>query len=226
MNMGNKAFKITESWEANAEEWIRLLERDGIASRKYTNDAILETVKSHNLNSILDLGCGEGWLTRALSNKKNRVVGIDSTEVLLKNARLKGSQNYYNMTYEEIVKGKEMPETPFDAVVLNFCLYQNEEVSALLQSIKKSLLKSGLIFIQTLHPSFLIQNNLPYKSQWMEDSWKGLKGDFVHPHSWYARTLEDWISSFRESNLVLLSLKEVINDKGVPLSILFTLRNE
>jgi len=224
--MKKKSFKITESWDVNAEEWIRLLERDGIASRQFTNTTILETVQSYNLNSILDLGCGEGWLTRALSNNKNRVVGIDSTEVLLKNARLKGHQNFYKMTYEEIIKGKEIPGTPFDAVILNFCLYQNEQVLALLQSIKKSLLKSGLVFIQTLHPSFLIQNNLHYKSQWIDDSWKGLKGDFVYPHSWYARTLEDWINTFNESNFALLGIKEPINVEGIPLSILFTLRNE
>ncbi len=224
--MNKKSFKITESWEANAEEWIQLLERDGIASRQFTNTAILEAVNSYNLKSVLDLGCGEGWLTRVLSTNENRVVGIDSTEALLKNARLKGSQNFYKMTYEEIINGKEIPENPFEALVLNFCLYQNEQVSALLQSLKKALLKSGLVFIQTLHPSFLIQNNLPYKSQWIEDSWKGLKGNFVHPHSWYARTLEDWMNTFNKSNYVLLDIKEVINEKGTPLSIVFTLRND
>ncbi len=224
--MMKKGSKITESWNANAEEWIRLLDGNGIASRKYTNAAILEIVKTYNLNNILDMGCGEGWLTRALSNNSNKVVGIDSTEALLKNARSKGPQNFYNITYEEIIKGKEIPETPFEAIIFNFCLYQNNQVSTLLKSIKKLLFKPGLVFLQTLHPSFLIQNNLAYKCQWIEDSWKGLKGNFVHPHSWYARTLEDWICIFNENNFRLVELKEPVNAEGSPLSILFVLRNE
>lgn len=62
--------EIIKSWDINAGEWSRIVEQEGIASRNFTNPAIVETVKEYDLKNILDLGCGEGWLTRALSHKK------------------------------------------------------------------------------------------------------------------------------------------------------------
>lgn len=223
--MGKKN-NITKSWEINALEWARLIEQESIASRKFTNPAIVKAVKKYKPVNILDLGCGEGWLARALSTDKNKVTGIDATEVLLEIARKNGTQNFYRMTYEEIIDDAEIPEAPFDAVVLNFCLYQKEEIPHLLLALKNSLVPSGFIFIQTLHPAFLILNELPYENQWINNSWKGLKGNFVKPHSWYARTFENWIRIFGECKLNLTEAREIINSDGKPASVLFILKNE
>lgn len=216
---------ILRSWEINAGEWSRIIEQEEIASRKFTNPAIVETVKEYDPKKILDLGCGEGWLTRALSHERNEVSGIDATEALLKTARRKGPQNFSRLTYEEIIQGAPIPGAPFDALILNFCLYQKEEVPQLLTALRSSLTKTGSIFIQTLHPYFLLLNQLPYEDQWIQDSWKGLNGKFVQPHSWYARTLENWISIFKESGYALLRVKEVNNELKIPVSIIFVLKN-
>lgn len=212
---------IIRSWSKNASEWSRLIEQEKIASRKFTNPAIVEEVMKYDLLKILDLGCGEGWLSRALKNKRNSVTGVDVTEALLETARRKSSQNFYRMSYEEIIEGKSIPEAPFDAVVLNFCLYHKEEVPRLLFSLRSSLSKPGLIFIQTLHPVFLLLNNQAYEDQWIKDSWKGLQGNFVEPHAWYARTFESWISAFIDSGFNILGVKEVTNDSKIPVSVIF-----
>ena len=216
--------EIIKSWEINAGEWSRIVEQEEITSRQFTNPAIIEAVKEYEPSNILDLGCGEGWLTRALSNKNNKVTGVDATEALLETARRKSPQNFFRITYEEIIDGVRIPEAPFDAVVLNFCLYQKDEVGDLLKALKESLSKSGIIFIQTLHPSFLLLNELPYEDQWIADSWKGLQGNFVQPHSWYARTLENWINTFRSCKYELIKLIEVNNNSKIPVSIIFILK--
>lgn len=221
-----KENEIIKSWEINAEEWSRVIEEESIASRKYTNPAIVETIKEYDPVRILDLGCGEGWLTRALTTAKNQVIGVDGTEALLVSARKKGAQDFYKITYEEIIDGVKIPGAPFDAVVLNFCLYQKDEVPKLLKALKGSLANHGLIFIQTLHPSFLLFNDLPYEDQWIADSWKGLNGKFVHPHSWYARTLETWINTFRNCSLEIVKVKEVINNNKIRVSIIFMLKTD
>ena len=218
-----KEDEITQSWALNAREWSRLIEEDGIASREFTNPAIIEIVKKYEPMKILDLGCGEGWLTRALTTKSTRPTGADATEALLEIARTKGPQNFYRFTYEQIIAGVEIPEAKFDAVVLNFCLYQKEEVPTLLKALKKTLSASGFIFIQTLHPSFLLLNNFTYEDQWISDSWKGLKGNFIRPHSWYARTMESWLATFKKCRLELVELKEISNDNRSPLSVIFVL---
>ncbi len=214
---------IFESWSINAKEWIRVIENNTIPSRVYTNPAIVNQVKKHAFTKILDVGCGEGWLTRELSDQFTEVVGIDAIDTLIKNARQKGLQYFYTLTYEEIINGTAVPKSPYDAIVFNFSLYQKEEVRDLLNALKRILLPEGKIIIQTLHPHFLKYQNLAYQSQWIDDSWKGLPGNFKNTHRWYARTLEDWIEVFTKSNLSIEDITEVTKDQDELLSIIFTL---
>lgn len=214
---------IIKSWNKNALEWIRVIDNADIESRKFTNNAILDLIGNSPAIKILDVGCGEGWLTRSLGAMGKSVVGLDAIPELLENAKIKGDGTYYQMSYEDIILGKPIPEAPFDAAVFNFCLYQREGLGQLLKQVKKSLSENGYIAIQTLHPFFLLQNDLGYKSQWINDSWKGLPGNFTDGHSWYARTFESWISVFKKAGLQLHQLQEVTNDDHNPISVIFIL---
>ncbi len=214
---------IFESWLTNAKEWIRVIDNGAILSRVYTNPAIVNQVKKHSFAKILDVGCGEGWLTRALSDQATEVVGIDAIDTLIENARQKGPQYFYTLTYEEIINGTTIPKSPYDGIILNFSLYQKEEVQDLLNALKRILTPNGKIIIQTLHPYFLKHQKTTYSSQWIEDSWKGLPGTFKDPHAWYARTLEDWIEVFNNCSLSIEDINEVTNDQDTLLSIIFTL---
>ena len=214
---------IIKSWNKNALEWIKIIDNADIKSRKFTNKAILDLIGNSPANKILDVGCGEGWLTRSLGYMGKSVVGLDAIPQLLENAKEKGEGNYYQMSYEDIILGNPIPEAPYDAAIFNFCLYQREGLSQLLKQVKKSLSANGYIAIQTLHPFFLLQNDMEYKSQWINDSWKGLPGNFTDGHSWYARTFESWMSAIKKAELQLHQLKEVTNDDNKPISVIFIL---
>lgn len=216
--------KILKSWQQNAKEWSRVIDAEEIASRKFTNKAIVDTLLSLNVKKVLDVGCGEGWLTRELSKNGIESIGIDATQELISIAKSKSEHNFYQLTYEEIIASKEIPNAPFDLVVFNFSIYNKDGLVELLSKLKNKLTPKGKIVIQTLHPFFLLSNNLEYKSQWIDDSWKGLKGNFVNGHSWYARTLEEWICTFKKSDLNLLEIKEVNNSELSPISIIFVLQ--
>lgn len=214
--------KITSSWNKNAEEWINVIKEGQIASREFTNPAILITILDHPGERVLDLGCGEGWLTRELSKKGKSAVGVDGTQALIQTARKLGSEHYYHLTYEDIIATKKIPETPYDLVVFNFCLYQKSQTSLLLREVKKALNERGQIIIQTLHPYFLKANKLPYENQWIHDSWKGLPGNFTDGHPWYAQTFMGWSDTFKASELRIASINEVTNQEGDLLSVIFT----
>ena len=215
---------IKTSWEINAEEWIKVIDQNEIASRQFTNEAILNVLFKSKAQKILDVGCGEGWLTRAITKMGKVGVGMDCTVSLLENARTKGNETYYNLSYDDLIEGSKIPETLFDAAVFNFCIYQNEELVPLLQEVKKSLTPNGEIIIQTLHPFFLIQNQLPYTSQWISDSWKGLPGNFSQGHSWYARTFERWFADFEKAGLTIGDIIEVNNQVVNPISVIFKVK--
>ena len=216
-----KENSIKTSWEINAAAWIEVMDSQKIPSRKFTNEAIIAILKNTDTKKILDIGCGEGWLTRAITKMGKTAVGVDATIILLDNAKVKGMESYQQLSYEDITEGKKIIEAPFEIAVFNFCIYQNETLIPLLKAVKSSLSKKGEIIIQTLHPFFLIQNQLPYKSQWIHDSWKGLSGNFSHGHQWYARTFEDWNSDFQKAGLVLNEIIEVNNEDAIPISVIF-----
>ena len=215
--------KVIDSWNKNAKEWVRIIDKDGIGSRRYTNRAIEGVLREMAENKIIDVGCGEGWLTRSMTKMGKTAVGIDAIETLLANARSKGPESFFRISYEDIMAGKQIPEGPYDVAVFNFCLYQEKGLGKLLRNTKRSLKKNGKIVIQTLHPYFLLNNKLEYKSQTISDSWKGLPGNFSDGHQWYARTFEDWLSVISKAGMRIMNLKETVDSDEKPISLIVKL---
>ena len=216
--------EILDSWNKNADEWIKVIQNDAIPSRKFTNKAILEMVSELDGKKMVDIGCGEGWLTREMGKLGWDATGLDAIECLVLEARKKSDESFHVLTFEEIIDGKPMLNAPFDAAVFNFCLYLKDGLRELLLNTLKQLSPNGTIVIQTLHPFFLLQNGLPYKSQWLSNSWKGLPGDFTDGHSWYARTMEDWVAELNRLENINFSMKEIVNDEEKPISLIIKIK--
>src|SRR5277367_2761973 len=70
--------KIIDSWNKNARPWTTAVRLGQIASRRLVTDqAIVEAAMAGSPRSMLDLGCGEGWLCRALAARGVNVMGVD-----------------------------------------------------------------------------------------------------------------------------------------------------
>jgi 2-polyprenyl-3-methyl-5-hydroxy-6-metoxy-1,4-benzoquinol methylase len=221
----DQSTKITASWHANANNWIASIDNGEIETRiLVTNDAIVNTICAYNIQSILDIGCGEGWLTRSLQTKGIAAFGVDVVSDLVKNAIEKGGNHYAVAGFNDLVTGKYTTGRKTDAVVINFALLDKTDAEVLLKNIKKLMVSGGYVFIQTLHPSAIAQQE-PYISGWKEGSWKGLKRDFEQPYEWYFRTLGDWVSLFSEAGLTIRKIEEPLHPQSKsPVSIIFVLQ--
>lgn len=215
---------IQKSWDKNADEWIKIMDANAIESRKFTNPAILQTLKELKGSTILDCGCGEGWLTREMTAMGKIAVGIDGTEKLIERAKTKGAEVYRLLKYEDITQHTVIADALFDIIVFNFSLYHETGMDTLLRHIQNSLQNEGTIIIQTLHPYFILEHGNKYCSQWFEDSWKGLPGQFKDGHSWFARTFAAWITVFKHARLRMVEVREVTNENKQPVSIIFMLK--
>lgn len=219
--------RILHAWQVNAGGWIDLVDHERIPSRKaVTNRAIVEVISDLKPLKVLDLGCGEGWLTRTLTRAGINATGVDGILSLIENARSKGHGSYACLSYEEITAGVPLPGQPFDLIVINFGLFTDQSTEALLAELRKRLVDGGLIVIQTLHPCYFLGGEGPYQSEWKSDAWAGLEGDFQESHEWFFRTLSDWISMFVRLGFRLGGMKEPLHpETGKPASVIFILVN-
>lgn len=217
--------KIVESWEKNATQWSAAVRGGQIESRKLITDkAIVEAVLSHSPGSVLDIGCGEGWLIRELSAHVTRLVGVDAIPELVEQAERAGGGEFRVASYEDIATGAI--EGLFDTVVCNFSLLGKESVEALFSAIPAILKPDGVFIVQTPHPVFAVDPSA-YSDGWRDGSWAGFSVDFTDPAPWYFRTLETWVALFSSNGLSLLEMREPLHPKTLkPASIIFTGANQ
>jgi 2-polyprenyl-3-methyl-5-hydroxy-6-metoxy-1,4-benzoquinol methylase len=207
--------QILRSWHANASPWSRAIRSASIASRELvTNGAILEAVTSISLPAsaqrgpwrVLDVGCGEGWLTRALASVGMRVLGIDAVPALVEDARKSGGGDFQVLDYSAIAR-REWRAGPFDAAVCNFSLLGAESVESLVAGLAGYLANPGYLIIQTLHPVAAC-GDAPYQDGWRAGTWRGFSNDFVDPAPWYFRTVETWQSLLARCGFDLVETRE------------------
>ena len=214
--------KIIHSWQANAANWIDIIDSNGIESRRLiTNKAILEAVCKAKPLSALDMGCGEGWLSKELFTNGIEVTGVDVIPELIEKAKEKTIGNFFVASYEDIYLDKISFSKLFDAIVINFALIGKESTENLLSFLPELLTASGKLFIQTLHPDSRKPLN-DYESGWKEGSWDGLGGQFSLPYQWYFRTMEDWLLLLTQSGFNKIITIEVLHPHSArSLSVLF-----
>ena len=222
MNERDRDEQIVASWVANAGAWTQAVRSSLIPSRVAgTDQAILDAVHRRQPATVLDVGCGEGWLVRALAAKGYAVRGVDGSAPLIERAREDGGAEYDVLSYDEIMTRPERAGGPWDAIVLNFALF-TESVSPILSALAGRLTPAGALLIQTLHPWSAAEDS-GYVDGWRTATFAGFGGPFPEPMPWYYRTLATWTRELESAGLGVVRIDEPKHpDTGQPLSILVT----
>lgn len=201
--------KIIESWQKNAAPWTAAVRENKIESRTLVTDrAILDAIIGRDPGSVLDIGCGEGWLVRALAERGIRATGVDAVPALIEQAKREGGGDpgdFRLASYEAIAAGEL--QISVDVAVANFALLGKESVERLLEHAPDLLAPRGALIIQTLHP-VVACGDLPYMDGWRAGSWAGFSADFTDPAPWYFRTLESWIRLLGASGFRVVEMRE------------------
>jgi 2-polyprenyl-3-methyl-5-hydroxy-6-metoxy-1,4-benzoquinol methylase len=212
--------KIIDSWKRNASPWISAVRSGEIESRRLVTDrAVLDAVLACEPRTVIDLGCGEGWLALSLVQNGIEVTGIDVVPQLVLAARQAGLSDCRVLSYEEIAAGQLKLQV--DAVICNFSLLGKESVEGLLRAIPTLLRPGGTLIIQTLHP-LVSCGDEPYVDGWRAGSWAGFGEAFSDAPPWYFRTLHTWVELLRASGLSIRALHEPLDPRtDKPASVIF-----
>jgi 2-polyprenyl-3-methyl-5-hydroxy-6-metoxy-1,4-benzoquinol methylase len=214
---------ILASWHANALPWIDEVRAGRIETRRLVTDrAVIDAILATDPRMVLDLGCGEGWLCRALSDRGIEATGVDAIPELVATARRAGGADYHVLTYAQVQAGAL--QRSFDAVVCNFSLLGETSVDDLVGAVPRLLNPDGVFVVQTLHPVTACGTH-PYEDGWRDGSWSGFSDTFADPAPWYFRTIESWVELFRNNRLRLSRLVEPCHpETGQPASVIFVLQ--
>ncbi len=204
MNDRDLPADLESSWNANAEAWVAAVRTGAIASRRLATDAaVMDAVLARRPRRVLDLGCGEGWLARALTAHGIESVGVDGSPALIDAARAAGGGAFHVCSYADFATGTQRIGTDFELVVANFALL-HAEIAPLLRAVRRVLAPGGTLVIQTIHPWSV---GGAYIDGWREEDFDNFEGAW-RTMPWYFRTLESWVAVLCGCGYAITDLRE------------------
>ena len=196
---------IIQSWNKNAAPWVKAIANEEIESRiAVTNQAVLDVVLKEKPASLLDVGCGEGWLIREVMKTGVKCVGTDVVPAFSIHIQALGAE-FVELSYEEF--SPDAFQGRFDLLVCNFSLLGKESVENVVTTSKELLNDKGAFIVQTIHP-IEESDEQSYTDGWREGSWTGFGDEFSDPAPWYFRTLVSWRMLFKQAGYNDLTISE------------------
>lgn len=194
--------QIAKEWDA-----IAALRDDQIASGKDHSanhvlaPAILQRLKS--VESLVDIGCGTGWLTARAEAHASFTVGVDPSHESISLARLRHagrSIEYVAESVESFSRGQQK----FECAISNMAASSAPDLEAFL-SASRQVLRPGALFLLTIphpcfwplywgyasHPQFRYQETFAVEGEFkiQREVSKFLTTHFHHPLELYMSTL-------------------------------------
>ncbi len=118
---------------------------------------------------VLDVGCGVGFLTKALGQKFDKVVGIDGSSRKIKIAKRKNKLP--NVDYKCILFENYKPTQKFDTVIMTNVLEHFEKPIAFLKTVSQWIKPRGRIII-TVPNALALHKRLGKEMGLIEDYYK------------------------------------------------------
>jgi ubiquinone/menaquinone biosynthesis C-methylase UbiE len=145
----------TNSWDAIADDWT---------AHADTNDYKIFFLMPNTLalfrdlknKKVLDLGCGEGSYSRALSSQGAIVTAVDGSPRLIEIARERAQ--VAGLSIECLARNANsldgLQDNSFDYVLASMSLMDIEDYEGAISEIVRVLLPCGQLIMSILHPSF------------------------------------------------------------------------
>ena len=176
------AADLAAAWQRNAAAWIAWARADGHDSYwQFNRDLFFEIVPAPGRRT-LDLGCGEGRVSRDLKAGGHEVVGVDLSEELLAAAN---EADPSIETHLADVAELPFPDDSFDCIVAFMSLQDVERLDDAVSEAARVLEPGGTLCIAIVHP----MNSAGEFEGDDADSPFTIAGSYLEP-SYYADELE------------------------------------
>ncbi len=143
------------SWDEVAKDYHKTVGETGDSyHRTYVNPIIFDIIGDIRGLSVLDLACGQGYLSRILARKGAKVVGIDISEKMLEIARASEESESLDVTYICCNSGEmtEIADASMDFIVSTFGFHDIKEIDSTIEECSRVLTRGGKLVFAIPHP--------------------------------------------------------------------------
>ena len=167
---------------------------------------VLELLEPKSGERILDLGCGTGHLTEKIAEAGARVVGVDRSPEMIRQAKEK-----YPALRFEVMDARELTlDGPFDAVFSNATLHWIKEAERVIAGIAK-LLRPGGRFVA----EFGGKGNTAEFLKAVSRAWTKLNLPGPSPNPWYYPSVAEYSALLERNDLEVIYA--ILFDRSTPL---------
>lgn len=154
------------AWDEMAE-WMDAKHQDtgDLWHRALIGPPVLKLLGRVDGLRILDVACGNGYLSRHLAKLGARVTGVDASERLVALARAREAQMRQGIAYHTANAAHldPLPDESFDAVVIHMALMDIADAAGALREAARVLRPDGRLIASLSHPCF----DVPNASAWV-----------------------------------------------------------
>ncbi len=193
-------------WEHEAENWVRWARTPDFDAYWQYREAFFEGIVSAPGRRTLDIGCGEGRVSRDLAARGHRVIGVDLSPSLVRYA-IEADPNTAYLAAD--ATALPFPDGVFDVAVAYNTIQNVLDLDGAVREAARVLEPGGRLCICMTHPmtdagrfesmepeaAFVIHEAY-LEERWLDETFErdGLTMRFVgpaHPLQDYARALQD-----------------------------------
>ena len=147
---------VINTWSTLPQRLIEDFGDEGDLPRKYLlNPALFSILGTVRGKTILDAGCGQGYLSRLLAKRGASVIGIEPAEALYAYVLRREQTERLGITYlqADLSTWVSSPKQ-FDYVIANMVLMDIPDYQPALLNCVAALKPSGGLLVSLLHPCF------------------------------------------------------------------------
>jgi ubiquinone/menaquinone biosynthesis C-methylase UbiE len=197
---------LTDLWEAQALAWTLAARASGEQRDRLFWDlnlpALLELLPEPGRLAV-DVGCGEGRLTRVLRERGYRVVAVDRSPTLIRLAHEEDPSGDYRLGTPDDLP---LEDGEADLAVASMTYQDLEQVEPALQEARRVLGPGGVLVASILHPAMSGDARSHYFSRGRFSTPSKRYPELVMPGT--HRTVSDYVMALLDAGFVLEALSE------------------
>jgi ubiquinone/menaquinone biosynthesis C-methylase UbiE len=206
-------------WNRVADDWRIQVGDEGDGNRILNSDPVLWAFAGDvNGRTVLDAGCGTGYLSKKLHDRGARVTGIDFSERMIEIARAHHPDIDFRV--DSCAELRTLDDEHFDLVFANYVLMDTPDLRGTLHAFHRVLKPNGVAVLVFSHPCFMqdsatvSDNGEEICYRWsfsyfeqrkcLDPPWAHFTAEFI----WFHRPLSDYWKAFRAAGFVVVDFEE------------------